>query len=183
MFHPDWVEGCPNCSFVADHFDGMLPHLAARDVSFTAVSRARIEHILPFRRRMGWSFGWVSSFGTDFNWDYHVSFTRELLATGEAEYNFQPMPREVPDWVPMEMPGASVFYRDESGTIYHTYSIYSRGLDGLMSTYQWLDLVPKGRDEDGLEHDMAWVRHHDRYGQNYVVDPTTTYKVPANRPG
>ncbi len=176
MFHPDWVEGCTNCSFVADHFDAMLPHLAARDVTFTAVSRARIEHILPFKRRMGWSFKWVSSFGTDFNWDYHVSFSRELLATGEASYNFVPMPPELPDWAPMEMPGASVFYRDESGTIYHTYSIYSRGLDGLMGTYQWLDLVPKGRDEDGLVHDMAWVRHHDRYDEGYRVDPHTTIR-------
>ncbi len=170
MFHPDWVEGCQSCSYVADHFDGMLPHLAARDVSFVAISRARLEHLSAFKRRMGWKFEWVSSHDSDFNFDYHVSFTPELLATGEASYNFEPLPREAPAGMPLELPGASVFYKDEDGAVYHTYSTYARGLDALVGTYQWLDLVPKGRDEAGLKHTMAWVRHHDRYENGEAVD-------------
>ena len=183
MFHPDWVEGCPSCSYVADHFDGMLPHLAARDVSFAAISRARIEHLTAFKRRMGWSFNYVSSFDSDFNFDYGVSFTPELLATGEASYNFEPLPREAPPGMPLELPGASVFYKDENGAVYHTYSTYARGLDALMGTYQWLDLVPKGRDEAGLNHTMAWVRHHDRYEPGYQVDAEAGYVEPAKREG
>jgi predicted dithiol-disulfide oxidoreductase (DUF899 family) len=181
MFHPDWVEGCKSCSYVADHFDGMLPHLAARDVSFVAVSRARLEHLTAFKRRMGWKFRWVSSHASDFNFDYHVSFTPELLATGEASYNFEPLPREAPPGMPLELPGASVFCKDEDGAVYHTYSTYARGLDALMGTYQWLDLVPKGRDEAGLKHTMEWVRHHDRYDENYRVDPEAEYQQPASR--
>jgi predicted dithiol-disulfide oxidoreductase (DUF899 family) len=181
MFHPDWVEGCPSCSYLADHFDGMLPHLAARDASFVAISRARLEHLTAFKRRMGWSFRWVSSFASDFNFDYHVSFTPELLASGEASYNFEPLPREVPPGMPLELPGASVFYKEEDGTVYHTYSTYARGLDAIVGTYQWLDLAPKGRDEAGLAHTMAWVRHHDRYDHGYQVDAKAGYVEPASR--
>ena len=181
MFHPDWVEGCKSCSYVADHFDGMLSHLAARDTSFVAISRARLEHLTTFKRRMGWSFRWVSSHDNDFNFDYGVSFTPELLATGEASYNFESLPSEAPPGMPLELPGASVFFKEEDGTVYHTYSTYARGLDTLMGTYQWLDLVPKGRDEAGLKHTMEWVRHHDRYEENYHIDPEAGYQQPASR--
>lgn len=162
MFGPDWQEGCKSCSFVSDHVDGALPHLAARDVAFAAVSRAPYEKLAAFRRRMGWRFHWVSSLDSDFNADFHVSFTREDIARGNDTYNFGP--REDPT-AEGEAPGASVFYRDERGRIFHTYSTYARGLDPLVGAYQWLDLVPKGRDEDGLSFTMAWVRHHDRYGE------------------
>ena len=181
MFHPDWVEGCKSCSYLADHFDGTLPHLAARDVSFVAISRARLEHLAAFKQRMGWKFDWVSSHDSDFNFDYHVSFTAELLATGRASYNFEALPHEAPPGMPLELPGASVFYKDEDGAIYHTYSTYARGLDAIVGTYQWLDLVPKGRDEAGLKHTMEWVRHHDRYDENYRVDPEAGYQQPASR--
>ena len=183
MFHPDWVEGCRSCSYVADHFDGMLPHLAARAVSFVAISRARLEHLQAFQRRMGWNFTWVSSHGSDFNFDYHVSFTPELLATGEASYNFEPLPREAPSGMPLELPGVSAFYKEGDSAVYHTYSTYARGLDALIGTYQWLDIVPKGRDEAGLKHTMEWVRHHDRYDENYRVDPEAGYQQPASRSG
>jgi predicted dithiol-disulfide oxidoreductase (DUF899 family) len=183
MFHPDWVEGCRSCSYLADHFDGTLPHLAARDVTFVAISRARLEHLQAFKRRMGWSFTWVSSHDSDFNFDYRVSFTPELLATGDASYNFESLPREVPPGMPLELPGASVFYKEGDGAVYHTYSTYARGLDALVGTYQWLDLVPNGRDEDGLNFSMAWVRHHDRYDTDYTVDPQAGYSEPASRPG
>ena len=181
MFHPDWVEGCRSCSYVADHFDGMLPHLAARDTSLVAISRAKLEHLVAFKRRMGWNFRWVSAHDSDFNFDYHVSFTPELLATGEASYNFEPLPREAPAGMPLELPGASVFYKEEDGAVYHTYSTYARGLDALVGTYQWLDLVPKGRDEAGLKHTMAWVRHHDRYQNSEPVDRDAGYQEPASR--
>jgi predicted dithiol-disulfide oxidoreductase (DUF899 family) len=176
MFTPGWEEGCPSCSFLADHFDGSLVHLAHRDVTLVAVSRAPLEDIEAFKRRMGWSFKWVSSYGSDFNFDYHVSFTPEQVAAGEARYNYAPYQAPLQD-----LPGTSVFYRDEGGDIYHTYSSYERGLDLLVGTYNWLDLVPKGRDEDGLAFSMAWVRHHDRYDNGYVVDPTAGYTPPATR--
>jgi predicted dithiol-disulfide oxidoreductase (DUF899 family) len=180
MFHPDWVEGCKSCSYLADHFDGTLPHLAARDTSFVAISRARLEHLTGFKRRMGWKFEWVSSFANDFNFDYGVSFTPERLATGEMSYNFEPMPRELPPGMPPELPGASVFYK-EGDAVYHTYSTYARGLDAIVGTYQWLDLVPKGRDEAGLKHTMEWVRHHDKYDESYRIDPEAGYQQPAAR--
>jgi predicted dithiol-disulfide oxidoreductase (DUF899 family) len=180
MFHPDWIEGCPSCSYLADHFDGMLPHLAARDVTFVVTSRAPYEHLAAFKRRMGWKFTWVSSHDSDFNFDYHVSFTPELLATGEASYNFEPLPREAPG-MPLELPGASAFYKEADGAVYHTYSTYARGLDAIVGTYQWLDLAPKGRDEEGLKHTMAWVRHHDKYENNYAIDAEAGYMEPANR--
>lgn len=158
MLGPGWEEGCRGCSFVSDHFDGALAHLQARDVAFAAVSSAPLAEILAFKRRMGWQFEWVSSHGTSFNHDFHVSFTPEEIARGQAFYNFAP--RAVPG---DEMPGLSVFAR-EGRAVYHTYSTYSRGLDPLVGTYQLLDLVPKGRNENP-ETPMDWVRHHDRYAR------------------
>ncbi len=159
MFGPGWKEGCPSCSFLADHFGGMLPHLAARDVSFAVVSRAPIGEIGPFQQRMGWNFLWVSSNRNDFNHGYHVSFTPEEKAGGSVYYNYGPsaFPSD-------EAPGASVFHKDSNGDIFHTYSTYARGLDILLGAYNFLDLAPKGRDEENVvPYPMAWVRHHDRY--------------------
>jgi predicted dithiol-disulfide oxidoreductase (DUF899 family) len=158
MLGPGWGEGCPSCSYVSDHFDGCLPHLAARDVTLVAVSRAPYAEIAAFRQRMGWSFPWFSSFGSDFNHDYAVSFTPEELQSGAVDYNYArgSFPSE-------EAPGLSAFARDASGQVFHTYSTYARGLDGLIGTYSLLDLAPRGRDEAGLGFTMAWVRHHDRY--------------------
>lgn len=166
MLGPGWPQGCPSCSFLADHFDGATIHLANRDATLVVVSRAPIAEIEAFKKRMGWKFKWVSSFGTDFNYDYHVSFTKEQIAKGEMEYNYAPtkFPGE-------ELPGASVFYKDAQGEIFHTYSTYARGLDILLGAYNFLDLTPKGRDEAGMKpHAMAWVRHHDRYSEGYFGD-------------
>jgi predicted dithiol-disulfide oxidoreductase (DUF899 family) len=158
MLGPGWKEGCPSCSFLADHFNPSVVHLAQRDVTFVAVSRAPLPEIEVFKKRMGWGFKWVSSSGSDFNFDYRVSFTKDQLAKGEALYNFETQSVSGEEW-----PGASVFYKDAGGEIFHTYSTYSRGLDILIGAYNFLDLTPKGRDEEGLKHGMAWVRHHDRY--------------------
>jgi predicted dithiol-disulfide oxidoreductase (DUF899 family) len=159
MFGPSWEAGCPSCSYLADHFDGMLPHLAQRDTSFAAISNARIEQIEAYQTRMGWHFPWVSSLQNDFNRDYEVSFTPEERANG-VRYNY----RDGVEFPMDEAPGASVFYRDAQGDIFHTYSTYARGLDHLIGTYQWLDLTAKGRDEDDLPFTMAWIRRHDEYG-------------------
>jgi len=158
MLGPGWQEGCPSCSFLADHFDGALPHLAQRDVSFAAVSRAPMTEIAAFKKRMGWSFPWVSSNGTSFNHDFHVSFTPEEKAGGEVYYNYG-----LTEFPSEEAPGLSVFAKNEKGEIFHTYSSYARGLDILVGAYNFLDFAPKGRDEDALPWTMAWVRHHDRY--------------------
>ncbi|HKY63415.1 MAG TPA: thioredoxin family protein [bacterium] len=173
MFGPDWAEGCPSCSFLCDHVDGTLAHLAARDVSFVAVSRAPYAKIRAFQQRMGWKFKWVSSFGSDFNFDFQVSFTQEELVKGRVQYNY-----EAQSFGAEEAPGTSVFYRGEDGGVFHTYSSYARGGDLLLGTYNFLDLVPKGRDEEGLAFTMAWVRHHDRYGEGYRVDPAAPYRPP-----
>lgn len=159
MFGPGWKEGCPSCSFLADTFDGAIPHLAQRDVTFVAVSRATVPEIEAFEKRMGWKFKWVSSNNSDFNFDYHVSFTKEEMAKGKVSYNYG-----MTEFPSEEAPGASVFYRDASGEIFHTYSAYARGLDILLTAYNYIDMTPKGRAEEGLSHPMAWVRHHDRYG-------------------
>jgi predicted dithiol-disulfide oxidoreductase (DUF899 family) len=158
MLGPGWKEGCPSCSLMADHFDGMTVHLANRDVTLAVVSRAPIAEIESFQKRMGWRFKWVSSFGSDFNHDYQVSFTPERLASDDMVYNYGP-----PEFKSEEMPGASVFFRDGTGQVFHTYSSYARGLDILVGAYNFLDLVPKGRDEAALPFTMAWVRHHDKY--------------------
>ncbi len=170
MFGPDWEEGCKSCSFLSDHFDATRVHLAHRDTTFAVVSRAPMPRIQAFQKRMGWKFHWVSAFGTDFNHDYGVSFTKDELA-GEVDYNYAKTRFNL-----SEAPGLSVFYKDEAGEIFHTYSAYGRGLDPLIGTYQFLDLVPKGRDEDGLAFSMSWVRHHDKYGDDYAVDPTAGYR-------
>jgi predicted dithiol-disulfide oxidoreductase (DUF899 family) len=173
MFGPGWEEGCKSCSFRADHLDGALVHLAHRDVTLVVVSRAPLPQIEAFKRRMGWRFKWVSSYGTDFNYDYHVSFTKDDMAQGEVYYNYEMRP-----FGTEEAPGTSVFYKDESGAIFHTYSCYARGGDMLIGAYHYLDLVPMGRDEDALAFTMAWVRHHDRYGDDYFVDPMQPYLPP-----
>jgi predicted dithiol-disulfide oxidoreductase (DUF899 family) len=170
MFGPDWQEGCPSCSFVSDHIDGALPHLAARDVTVTMVSRAPLAKVEAFKKRMGWQFKWVSSHGNDFNADFRVSFTKDEMAQGKVNYNYTT--QEFPS---AEAPGLSVFYKDAAGDVFHTYSTYGRGLDPLVGTYTILDLVPKGRDEDHLGFSMEWVRHHNRYGTNEFADAERPY--------
>ncbi len=158
MLGPDWQEGCKHCSFWADNFDGIPVHLAQRDVTFTAISRAPQPQIEAYRQRMGWHFPWVSSGGSDFNFDYQASATPEELAAGRAVYNFAIRPVTV-----SEMVGVSVFYRSGPGEVYHTYSCYARGVEMLNVAYHFLDLVPKGRDEGGLRYPMEWVKRHDEY--------------------
>ena len=158
MFGPEWPEGCPSCSMSGDHMNSTLPHLVQRDVTLIAVSRAPYPKIQAFQKRMGWSFPWVSSYGTDFNRDYHVSFTKEEMANSKNYYNFGTR-----DFPADEAPGLSVFYKHTNGDVFHTYSTYARGPEWLLGAYSYLDLVPKGRDEGQLPFPMAWVRHHDRY--------------------
>jgi predicted dithiol-disulfide oxidoreductase (DUF899 family) len=175
MFGPGWQQGCPSCSFVADHFDGASVHLAHRDTALAVVSRAPLADIEAFQKRMGWKFPWVSSFSGAFNFDYHVSFTPEEKASGKVAYNYS-----VCEFPSEEAPGASVFAKDAAGEVFHTYSTYGRGLDILMGTYNLLDLVPKGRDEDELSFSMSWVRHHDRYEDGYVVDLAGKFEEPRS---
>lgn len=158
MFDPAWQDGCKSCSFWADNFNGISLHLAARDVSLITISKAPLAKLEAFKRRMGWTFKWVSSFGNTFNRDYGVSFTSEERERGEIQYNYTKR-----KYFSSEAPGISVFYRDDDGTIFHTYSCYSRGLDMLNGAYHYLDLVPQGRDEASLSYPMAWVRLHDQY--------------------
>lgn len=159
MLGPGWAEGCSSCSYMADHVDGMTVHLAARDIAFVAVSRAPLAEIERFRRRMGWRFRWVSSFGNTFNGDWHVSFAPEEVRSGEVVYNYtrQAFPHT-------EAPGVSVFARDGDGAVFHTYSTYGRGVEVMMGAYPMMDLTPNGRGERDVPHKMEWVRHHDRYG-------------------
>lgn len=173
MLGPGWKEGCPSCSYLADSFDGAMIHLAHRDTAFAVISRAPLPEIQAFQKRMGWKFKWVSSFGTDFNSDYRVSFTPEERVDGKVYYNYG-----MTDFPSDEGPGASVFYKTGDGEIFHTYSAYARGLDIVIPTYNWLDLTAKGRDEDSLPHTMAWVRHHDRY-DNAVVKVGSITTAPA----
>ncbi|HLZ05992.1 MAG TPA: DUF899 domain-containing protein [Bradyrhizobium sp.] len=158
MFGPDWKEGCKSCSFWADNFDGIAIHLNHRDVTFTAVSRAPFAKLDAYRKRMGWSFPWVSSEGNDFNFDYHVSFTPEEIAAGRAYYNYVVQPISA-----LDEQGISVFVRNESGEVFHTYSCHGRGIDMVNGAYHFLDLVPKGRDEAAFDFPMRWVRRHDQY--------------------
>jgi len=164
MLGPDWKEGCPSCSLLADHFDGMVVHLAQRDVAFVVASRAPLQLIEKFKRRLGWNFKWVSSFGNDFNFDYQVSATPEEKATGVTIYNYAET-----QFPSDERPGASVFFKNSTGEVLHTYSSYGRGLDILIGAYNFLDLAPKGRDEDGMKRPMEWLRHHDRYENRYEI--------------
>lgn len=159
MYPPEWDAGCPHCSFWADNFDGIDVHLHHRDVTFVVVSRAPIEQLQAYRRRMGWSFTWVSSAGTDFNHDFGVFFTPDELAEGGAVYNYRSM---APGFGDRE--GVSVFSTDATGQIFHTYSAYARGIDMINGAYHFLDLVPKGRDEAGHDNPQFWVRRHDEYG-------------------
>lgn len=158
MLGPGWEQGCPSCSFMADHTDGMNIHLQHRDVTFLAVSRAPLAEIERFRRRMGWQFKWVSSNGNDFNYDFHVSFTPEERAQGEVYYNFG-----MTDFPAEEAPGISLFYKNEAGEVFHTYSTFGRGVEVMIGAYNMIDLAPKGRDERDVPNKMEWVRHHDRY--------------------
>lgn len=171
MLAPGWGEGCVGCSFVADHVDAARIHFENKDLSFVAVSRATIGEIEAFKARMGWSFKWVSSYGSDFNFDYHVSFTEEEIKKGKGYYNF-----DIVDVHEEERPGASIFIKNENGDIFHTYSTYERGLEKLLSTYSFLDWTPKGRNEpqdgSGL---TSWVRHHDRYNNSGYVDSNGRY--------
>jgi predicted dithiol-disulfide oxidoreductase (DUF899 family) len=158
MFPPEDDQGCPHCSFWADHYDPTLVHLNHRDVSLVVISRAPVAKIEAFKKRMGWRFKWISSGNTDFNYDYQASFRPEDLKRGTAVYNYGPLNMDVAD-----REGISVFYRDESGQVFHTYSTYARGIDMVNATYQFLDLVPKGRDEQDFAFPQEWVRYHDRY--------------------
>ena len=158
MFAPGWEQGCKSCSFMADHTDGANVHLAQRDVTMMAVSRATLPEIERFRRRMGWQFKWVSSHGSDFNRDFGVTFTPEEVAKGKVDYNYGRWP-----YAHEELPGISVFYRNDAGEVFHTYSTYGRGVEVMMGAYNLLDLTPRGRDEDRQKYTMEWVRHHDRY--------------------
>jgi predicted dithiol-disulfide oxidoreductase (DUF899 family) len=178
MFAPGWQEGCQSCSYWADHFDGSTIHLANRDTTLAVVSRAPLAEIEAFKKRMGWKFPWVSSFASDFNFDYHVSFKPEERSGGKVYYNYA-----VDEFPPDEGPGAGVFAKDAAGGVFHTYSTYGRGIDILNGTYNFLDLVPKGRDEDGLAFSMSWVRHHDRYAEGYFVDPAQKYEQPNSSAG
>jgi len=155
MLGPGWKEGCHGCSFVSDHIDGMVPHLTHHDVSLVVVSRAPLAEIDAFKQRMGWRFKWVSSDGSDFNYDYHVSFGEKDRVDGKIAYNYRDDAKGGE-----EQPGASVFYKDPEGRIFHTYSTYERGLDILVGTYNYLDLSPKGRNEKSA---MDWMKHHDKY--------------------
>ncbi|MEA2823622.1 MAG: hypothetical protein QOF03_104 [Alphaproteobacteria bacterium] len=158
MFDPEWDEGCKSCSFWADNFNGIDIHLAHRDVRFVAISRAPLAKLEAYRKRMGWSFKWLSSFGSDFNHDHYVTFTPEEMATGTGFHNYTRSTPPISETV-----GVSVFYKDEKGRIFHTYSTYSRGVDMLNGAYHYLDLAPEGRDEDKLSYTQEWVRRHDQY--------------------
>lgn len=173
MFGPGWKEGCVGCSFASDHADAALVHLEHHDVTYVAISRAPIAEIEPFRKRMGWKFKWLSSSVNDFNYDFHVSFRNEELAEGKAFYNFET--RDLRFQVE-ESGGVSVFCKNPEGEIFHTYSCYARGDEGGLTTYFYLDLTPKGRDENGPTFSLAdWVRHHDRYEAGGYVAPTGRY--------
>ena len=177
MWRRELGEGCVGCSFLADHVDGPNQHLAQHDVSFAAVSRAPLPLLQAFKQRMGWRFPWVSSFESDFNFDYHVSFTPEDLAKGKVYYNYRMTDASIE-----ELSGISVFYR-ENGEIFHTYSSYARGNEEVLGAYMYLDLTPKGRNENGPHFTLAdWVRHHDRYGAGGHVDATGGYIAPRKEP-
>ena len=168
MFGPEWDEGCPGCSLLSDQVDGARQHFEHNDVSFVAVSRAPLDKLQTYRQRMGWTFRWVSSGKSDFNFDYHVSFPLGTREQGVI-YNFEKQPDPEID----ELPGVSVFYKDDSATIYHTYSTYGRGGEMFLPVYSWLDVVPKGRNETENGNLMDWVRRHDRYEDDGRTQPAT----------
>jgi predicted dithiol-disulfide oxidoreductase (DUF899 family) len=165
MFDPTWSQGCKSCSFIADHYNGIVVHLAHRDISFVTVSKAPLEKIEAFRTRMGWTFPWVSGANNDFGHDFGVSFTDEELADPNTVYNYTGKPYPI-----RELPGLSVFAKDAKGDIYHTYSVFARGLEDLLTAYRYIDITPKGRDE-AETGGMGWLRHHDRYDDAIFVQP------------
>jgi predicted dithiol-disulfide oxidoreductase (DUF899 family) len=159
MFGPGWKAGCVGCSFFADHVDGANQHIAHNDVSFVAISRATLAEIEAYKKRMGWHFNWISSCGSDFNYDFHVSFTKDDMAKGKVYYNY-----ELTDASMEDLHGTSVFVKDDSGTVFHTYSAYARGDERGLGAYMFLDLTPKGRNENGPNYNLTdWVRRHDEY--------------------
>jgi predicted dithiol-disulfide oxidoreductase (DUF899 family) len=158
MFSPDWKEGCVGCSFLSDHIDGANQHLKHHDVTYVAVSRAPLDKLLAYKKRMGWKFPWVSSEGSDFNYDFDVSFTKDQIAKSEATYNFEPYKGDMED-----LHGTSVFFKDADGAIYRTYSAYARGDERSLGTYMWLDISPKGRNEGEGGNLTNWVKRHDQY--------------------
>lgn len=159
MFAPDWGEGCVGCSFGADHVDAAYMHLKHHDVTYVAVARAPLAKLDAYWKRMGWRFSFASSYGSDFNYDFHVSFTKDDLAKGKIYYNYEPTDPFMED-----LPGASVFYKDENGEVYHTYSSYARGGEEVLGAYMLLDITPKGRNETGPNRNLTdWVRRHDEY--------------------
>jgi len=161
MFGPEWEEGCTGCSLMADHVEGAFRHLDHHDIAFAAVSRTSLAKILAFKKRMGWRFAWMSSLNSDFNFDFGVSFGKDDQDRGEVYYNHQPQP-----FVSDELPGISVFYKDDAQQVFHTYSTFARGVESLISAYGFLDMAPLGRNETGPNHDLRdWVRHHDRYAE------------------
>jgi predicted dithiol-disulfide oxidoreductase (DUF899 family) len=166
MWRWDIDSGCPSCSFLADHFDGSNLHLAHHDVSLVAITRAPVAKFAPYARRLGWRFPWASSHGNDFNFDYHVSFTKDDLARGSINYNFGLIEDSKYHWD--ELPGVSIFYKDDKGDVFHTYSSYARGLDILVGAYNFLDLTPRGRNEIEI---MDWVRRHDEYDNTQESEP------------
>jgi len=169
MLAPEWEEGCRSCSFMTDHLVGAAPHLAQRDLAVLLVSRAPLDTIQRFRRRMGWDFEWVSAHDSDFNLDFGVSFPPERRVDGAVHYNYHltPFPQ-------VEAPGISFFFRDDAGAVFHTYSTYGRGVEAMMMSYDLLDMAPRGRDEGGLAYGMEWVRHHDRYEAPATAAPASS---------
>ncbi|MBX3389538.1 MAG: DUF899 domain-containing protein [Phycisphaeraceae bacterium] len=165
MFDPTWTQGCKSCSFIADHYNGIVVHLAQRDISFLTVSKAPIDKIEQFRKRMGWTFPWVSGADNDFGRDFGVSFTDDELTGGKATYNFTDKPYPI-----RELPGLSVFIKNDRNEVFHTYSSFARGLENFLTAYRFIDVTPKGRDE-AQTGGMGWLRHHDRYDDTAFVDP------------
>lgn len=177
MFAPDWKEGCIGCSFEADHVDSARQHFEQHDLSFAAISRAPIDKIEAFKKRMGWTFRWVSSFNSDFNFDYHASFTPAEKEKNRIFYNYDHR-----DFMLEDMDGGSVFLKDADGTVYHTYSSYARGTEGALATYGYLDMAPKGRNENGPHHNlMDWVKHHDRYNAEGPASTTGQFNTHAKQ--
>jgi predicted dithiol-disulfide oxidoreductase (DUF899 family) len=162
MFHPDWEAACVGCSFQADHIDGPRQHLEHHDLKIVAVSRAPIDKILAYKQRMGWRFNWVSSYGSDFNFDFHVSFAKDRVAQGRVDYNFGTITDDA-RYLSEELPGISVFYKDRDGQVFHTYSSYARGLDAILGGNHYLDLTPSGRSDAEYPH---WPQRHDEYAEN-----------------
>jgi predicted dithiol-disulfide oxidoreductase (DUF899 family) len=176
MLGPGQETQCVGCSFEVDHIGGALVHLENHDVSYVVIARAPLEEIEVMKQRMGWRFKWVSSFGSDFNYDFHVSFRPEEIAKGEVYYNYEKVPIPIED-----LSGDSVFYRDEAGNIFHTYSTFGRGGEAMLGAYNILDLTPKGRNETGPYYSLTdWVRPHDRYGQGGFVEATGRYHAETN---